>query len=60
MSDRVLVVFRRADGQWDFHVVAPNGVIVEGSMQGFTERNDAAEAARREHPDLELTYEEER
>lgn len=44
-------VFLRKDGLWDWHIVAPNGEIIATSGgQGFTERNDAAEAMDRAVP----------
>lgn len=54
--NRRCVVFRRVDGLYDWHLVAPNGQIVATSgSQGYTERNDAVEAAAREFPEYEIT-----
>jgi uncharacterized protein YegP (UPF0339 family) len=52
MTDREIIIFERDDGLWDWHVVAPNGEVVYGSLQGFSQRGDALEAALRENPDL--------
>lgn len=44
----VIVVYVRTDGLHDWRLVAPNGEIIATSGgQGFTERNDAVEAAGR-------------
>jgi len=51
-AHRRLVVYRRADGLYDYRVVARNGEIVISSVQGFTRRDDALEAASREFPEL--------
>lgn len=40
-------VFKREDGLWDWRLVAGNGEVVCGSVQGYTERNDAIEGWRR-------------
>lgn len=40
-------VFRREDGQYDWRLVASNGEKLCGSLQGYTERNDALEGFRR-------------
>ncbi len=57
-AHRRLVVYQRADGLYDFRVVAHNGEIVVASAQGFTRRDDAVEAANREFPDLPVEIEE--
>lgn len=45
------IVYLREDGSWDWRIVAPNGEIIATSGgQGFTERNDAAEAMDRAVP----------
>jgi uncharacterized protein YegP (UPF0339 family) len=49
---REIIVFERDDGLYDWHVIAGNGEIVYGSLQGFTQRSDAAQAAQRENPGL--------
>lgn len=46
--ERTVVIFQRDDDLWDWHVVAPNGEVVFGSVQGFTTESDAHEAAVRE------------
>jgi uncharacterized protein YegP (UPF0339 family) len=38
-----IVPFTRADGDTDWHLVADNGEILCGSVQGFTEPNDCLE-----------------
>lgn len=40
-------VYEREDGLFDWRLVAANGEVVTGSLQGFTERNDARESAER-------------
>lgn len=41
-------VYRRADGAWDWRLLADNGQITATSGgQGYTERNDAIEALER-------------
>ena len=51
-ENRTVQVYQRPDGLYDWRVLAPNGQIVATSGgQGFTERNDAVEAATREFPD---------
>lgn len=57
-AHRRLVVYRRADGLYDYRVIAHNGEIVVASAQGFTRRDDAVEAANREFPDLPVEVEE--
>lgn len=37
------IVFKRSDGQYDWKLVAENGEQLCGSLQGYTERNDAHE-----------------
>ena len=39
-----VVVFKREDGDFDYHFVADNGIIMAGSLQGYTERNDCVES----------------
>jgi uncharacterized protein YegP (UPF0339 family) len=36
-------VYKREDGQFDWRLVADNGEKLGGSLQGYTERNDATE-----------------
>ncbi len=36
-------VYRRIDGKFDWNLVSPNGEIMCGSIQGYTERGDARE-----------------
>lgn len=55
-AGRTIVILHRDDGLWDWHVLAANGEIVYGSLQGFTERNDAREAAERENPLFPVRY----
>ena len=43
----VIEVFRRKDDRWDWRFVGENGEQMGGSVQGFTERNDAREAVSR-------------
>ena len=57
-AHRRLVVYRRADGLYDYRVIARNGEIVVASAQGFTRRDDAVEAANREFPELPVELEE--
>lgn len=38
-----IIMFKRADGDTDWHLVADNGEILCGSVQGFTEPNDCLE-----------------
>lgn len=38
-----VVPFKRDDGDFDWHLVADNGEIMCGSLQGFTEYNDCLE-----------------
>lgn len=46
--DEVIVVYQRADGLWDWRLVAGNGEIIATSGgQGYTERNDAVEGVGR-------------
>lgn len=53
-TDRKLQVYLRTDGDYGWRrVVSANGGVVAVAGEGFTERNDAAEAARRENPDVE-------
>jgi uncharacterized protein YegP (UPF0339 family) len=40
-------VFKRKDGQFDWRLLGLNGEEVCGSLQGYTERNDAEEAFQR-------------
>jgi uncharacterized protein YegP (UPF0339 family) len=54
---RRLVVYRRADGLFDWRLVATNGEVVASSLQGFSERGDAVEAANREFPDYPVSIE---
>lgn len=54
---RHILVYERQDGLFDWQVVARNGEITASSLQGFTTSNDAADAAEREHPDLDIFYE---
>lgn len=58
MPSRYLVVYRRSDGLFDWRLVADNGEIVASSLQGFTEQNDAVEAANREFADVPVEIEE--
>ncbi|HEU4864621.1 MAG TPA: hypothetical protein VFT76_00110 [Actinomycetota bacterium] len=61
MTDRHVEVYRRSDGLWDWRRFAGNDEIVATSGgQGYTERNDAVEAAERENEGLTITvaYEE--
>jgi uncharacterized protein YegP (UPF0339 family) len=51
------VVFKRADGLWDWYLEASNGEHIASSMQGYTERNDAVEALHGAFPDLEVRFE---
>jgi uncharacterized protein YegP (UPF0339 family) len=39
-------VYRRADGQYDWRIIAGNGATLGGSAQGYTERGDAVEGLR--------------
>jgi uncharacterized protein YegP (UPF0339 family) len=55
---RRLVVYRRSDGLYDWKLIAPNGEVVASSLQGFTEQNDAVEAANREFEDYPVEIEE--
>jgi uncharacterized protein YegP (UPF0339 family) len=46
--DGKVVIYKRADGLWDWRLVAANGEIVGTSGgQGYTERGDAVEAVSR-------------
>lgn len=47
MSDLEIVPFQREDGDYDWHLVAANGLILCGSVQGFTEMNDCLESILR-------------
>jgi len=62
MSSMEIVVYKRDDGLWDWRMKAGNGEIIATSGgQGFTERNDAVEAAERvleADSDMMLVFEE--
>jgi uncharacterized protein YegP (UPF0339 family) len=40
-------VYEREDGNWDWRLTASNGLVLGGSQQGYTERNDAVEGLGR-------------
>jgi uncharacterized protein YegP (UPF0339 family) len=40
-------VYQRGDGNWDWRLTASNGLVLGGSQQGYTERNDAVEGLGR-------------
>jgi len=54
-----LVIHRRADGLFDFRVIAHDGEILMVSERGFARRDDAVEAANREFPELPAEIEDE-
>jgi uncharacterized protein YegP (UPF0339 family) len=57
MGERYAEVYRRNDGLWEWRRIAENGAIVATSGgQGYTERNDAFEAAERENEGLTVVY----
>lgn len=60
LNSAYVETFPRADGRYDWHLVAGNGEIVCGSVQGFNTRTDAAEAAERAAelltPDIEMRH----
>lgn len=58
MAERRLVVYKREDDLFDWKLVAPNNEIVASSLQGFTEQNDAVEAASREFDEYPVEIEE--
>lgn len=46
-------IFEGEDGDWYWHIKSGgNNKVIAGGGEGFTERNDANEAARRVRPDL--------
>jgi uncharacterized protein YegP (UPF0339 family) len=57
MRHRRLVVYQREDELFDWKLVADNGEVVASSLQGFTEQNDAVEAANREFEDYPVEIE---
>jgi uncharacterized protein YegP (UPF0339 family) len=40
-------VYEREDGNWDWRLTASKGLVLGGSQQGYTERNDAIEGLGR-------------
>jgi uncharacterized protein YegP (UPF0339 family) len=56
MLERRVVVYKRTDELFEWQLVAENGEIVATSgNQGYSERNDAIEAAEREFPDYPIS-----
>jgi len=53
-EDRYGEVYRREDSLWDWRVrsVGNHAITSTSGGQAFSERNDAREAAEREHPDV--------
>lgn len=51
--DAVIRPYKRADGLWDWRLVEKMGrVVATSGGQGYTERNDATEAAARVFEDM--------
>lgn len=55
---RVVIVFQRDDGKFDWHRTAPNNRVTCGSTQGYETRDAARDAAWLENPGLRLLEEE--
>jgi uncharacterized protein YegP (UPF0339 family) len=49
-ADRRVTVYRDEGSLWRWHAKARNGLIVGDSGQGYSRKDSALRAARREHP----------
>jgi uncharacterized protein YegP (UPF0339 family) len=50
------VIFTRADGKLDWHLVTPNHEVLYGSMQGYENMEDVLAAIHRYHPDVAVRH----
>ena len=51
--DDVVEVWQADNGEWRFHVIAPNHEVVEQG-EGYKRRDRCVEAAERHHPRVDL------